>query len=162
MIMGYACPVCEAPQQDAAHLADHLAFTAIVHHDDHESWLEEHVGDWGQYGTDDLAEIVVELATSVKYDQVFEDTVHRQHGRQMHDNSHHTTSAGDEVEIGTMTETMETQMDEETQTVINEARKLTAQMIHTEDEGGDATNDEKTDARERLTNKSDDSADSTE
>jgi hypothetical protein len=39
--MGYACPVCETPQQDAAHLADHLAFTAIVHTDDHESWLED-------------------------------------------------------------------------------------------------------------------------
>ncbi|ERG93305.1 MAG: hypothetical protein J07HQW1_03366 [Haloquadratum walsbyi J07HQW1] len=145
--MGYACPVCEAPQQDAAHLADHLAFTALVHHDDHESWLDEQVGDWGQYGTDGLAEIVVELAPSVKYDQVFEDTVHRQHGRQMHDHGHHTASVGDKVNMDPMDETGQTQIDTETQTVIKEARELTAQMIHTDDE--DASDDKNTDTHEK-------------
>ena len=40
--MGYACPVCEIPHQDATHLANHLAFTAMTHGDDHEAWLDDH------------------------------------------------------------------------------------------------------------------------
>ncbi|ERG95457.1 DUF5810 domain-containing protein [Haloquadratum walsbyi] len=158
--MGYACPVCETPQQDAAHLADHLAFTAIVHTDDHESWLEEHVGDWGAYGTDELAEIVVEFATSVKYDQVFEDTVHRQRGRQMHDHSHHTDSADSEVSIDAVSDTVETQIDGETHSILKEARELTAQMIHTDDEDPDGAED--TDTQKQLTNEDDDSANTDE
>jgi hypothetical protein len=77
--MGYACPVCETPQADARHLANHLAFTALLGDDDHESWLDEHAPDWEQAGEDDLAERVGEDASEVEYPQVFEDTTGHDH-----------------------------------------------------------------------------------
>ncbi|CCQ33433.1 hypothetical protein HLRTI_000369 [Halorhabdus tiamatea SARL4B] len=63
--MGYACPVCEAPQVDARHLANHLAFTALLGDDDHEAWLEEHAPGWDQEDDEGLAALVVEHATAV-------------------------------------------------------------------------------------------------
>lgn len=63
--MGYACPVCEAPQVDARHLANHLAFSALLGDDDHEAWLEEHAPGWDQEDDEGLAELVVEHATEV-------------------------------------------------------------------------------------------------
>ena len=38
--MGYACPVCEDPQSDATHLANHLAFTAMLRGGEHGEWLD--------------------------------------------------------------------------------------------------------------------------
>jgi hypothetical protein len=72
--MGYACPVCETPQADAHHLANHLAFTALLGDDDHEAWLDEHTPGWDEAGEDELAERVVEAAKEVEFPQVFEDT----------------------------------------------------------------------------------------
>ncbi|WP_331236119.1 DUF5810 domain-containing protein [Natronorarus salvus] len=60
--MGYACPVCEAPQRDAAHLANHLAFTAIGGDDAHETWLDDHVPDWGERDPAGLGAEVSEYA----------------------------------------------------------------------------------------------------
>ncbi|MFC6771069.1 DUF5810 domain-containing protein, partial [Halorubrum pallidum] len=53
--MGYACPVCETPQRDGEHLAHHLAFTAMLHGDDHAEWLDDHVADWADRDPDGLA-----------------------------------------------------------------------------------------------------------
>ena len=81
--MGYACPVCETPQADARHLANHLAFTAMLGDDDHEAWLDDHAPGWADAGESDLADRVVEYAESTEYPQVFEDTTghdHRDHG----------------------------------------------------------------------------------
>lgn len=72
--MGYACPVCETPQADAVHLANHLAFTALARGGDHEAWLDERVPGWGDLGEAALAERVVEDAEEADYPQVFEDT----------------------------------------------------------------------------------------
>jgi hypothetical protein len=72
--MGYACPVCETPQADATHLANHLAITAIARGGDHEAWLDEHVPDWSDRDEDGLAEQVVAFADDADYPQVFEDT----------------------------------------------------------------------------------------
>ena len=72
--MGYACPVCEVPQQDGHHLANHLAFTALLRGGDHETWLADHVPDWEACDPETLAERVTELADSAEYDAVFEDT----------------------------------------------------------------------------------------
>jgi len=72
--MGYACPVCETPQADAGHLANHLAITAIARGGDHEAWLDEHVPDWEDRDEAGLAEAVVDHAESADYPQVFEDT----------------------------------------------------------------------------------------
>jgi hypothetical protein len=72
--MGYACPVCEAPQQDAGHLANHLAFTAMLGDEDHEAWLDEHAHGWADQGERELANRVVEHAEETEFPQVFEDT----------------------------------------------------------------------------------------
>jgi len=60
--MGYACPVCETPQVDAKHLANHLAFTALLGDADHETWLDEHAPEWEQADDEALAERIVEDA----------------------------------------------------------------------------------------------------
>ncbi|WP_115865523.1 DUF5810 domain-containing protein [Halorussus litoreus] len=72
--MGHACPVCETPHPDAEHLANHLAFTAMLGDDDHEAWLDEHAPGWEEDGEAELAERVDERAPEVGFPQVFEDT----------------------------------------------------------------------------------------
>ncbi len=96
--MGYACPVCATPQRDGEHLAHHLAFTAMLHGDDHEAWLDEHVSDWADRDPSGLAAEVTPHADDAEYREVFEDTVsrgrpdvdfgahdHAEHGRSGHD-----------------------------------------------------------------------------
>ncbi|TKX42993.1 DUF5810 domain-containing protein [Halorubrum sp. ARQ200] len=75
--MGYACPVCDTPQRDGEHLAHHLAFTAMLHGGDHESWLDERVDDWSDREPAELAAEVTPHAEDAEYDEVFEDTVPR-------------------------------------------------------------------------------------
>ncbi|MFW6000669.1 MAG: DUF5810 domain-containing protein [Halorubrum sp.] len=75
--MGYACPVCETPQRDGEHLAHHLAFTAMLHGGDHESWLDERVADWSDREPTELAAEVTPHAAEAEYEDVFEDTVPR-------------------------------------------------------------------------------------
>ncbi|WP_411964600.1 DUF5810 domain-containing protein [Haloferax sp. YSMS24] len=78
--MGYACPVCDAPQRDETHLANHMALQALVHGDDHETWLDDHVPDWESMNADGLGPLVAEHAEEREFDEVFEDTVDRTHG----------------------------------------------------------------------------------
>jgi len=72
--MGYACPVCGDPQADGSHLANHLAFTAMLGDDGHEEWLDDHAPGWGDMGEAALAEVVVDHAAETAFPQVFEDT----------------------------------------------------------------------------------------
>lgn len=72
--MGFQCPVCEDPQADDVHLANHLAFTALVRGGEHETWLDERVPEWGGMDDEELAAVVTEHATETEYPQVFEDT----------------------------------------------------------------------------------------
>jgi len=72
--MGYACPVCDDPQADAEHLANHLAFTAMLRGDGHETWLDDHVDAWADLAPEELAEHVAEHADEEEFPQVFEDT----------------------------------------------------------------------------------------
>ena len=72
--MGYACPVCADPQADAGHLANHLAFTAMLGDEAHEEWLEEHAPGWESMSESDLAEVVRDVAEETEFPQVFEDT----------------------------------------------------------------------------------------
>jgi hypothetical protein len=58
--MGYACPVCETPQADATHLANHLAFTALIRGGEHETWLDERCPGWEAAGEAALADRVAE------------------------------------------------------------------------------------------------------
>ncbi|SMO32455.1 DUF5810 domain-containing protein [Halorubrum cibi] len=75
--MGYACPVCATPQRDGEHLAHHLAFTAMLHGDDHAAWLDDHAPEWETADPAGLAEVVVEHAEPAEYHEVFEDTTDR-------------------------------------------------------------------------------------
>ena len=72
--MGYACPVCEIPQQDETHLANHLAFSAMLGREGHEEWLDEHVPDWEGMGPEELGERAATFATEEEFETVFEDT----------------------------------------------------------------------------------------
>jgi hypothetical protein len=67
--MGYRCPVCGSPQQDDEHLANHLAMTAMLHGEDHEAWLDEHVAEWSEHTPLELAAEVVDRAEQVDYDE---------------------------------------------------------------------------------------------
>lgn len=68
--MAYACPVCEAPQADGSHLANHLAFTALLHDDRHADWLDDVAPGWADRTPEELAETVVEHAESIDVDTV--------------------------------------------------------------------------------------------
>lgn len=61
--MGYECPVCGVEEADGEHLANHVAFTALVRGGDHEVWLDERVPDWEERDPDSLAPEVTEHAT---------------------------------------------------------------------------------------------------
>ncbi|WP_254537075.1 DUF5810 domain-containing protein [Halomarina litorea] len=155
--MGYACPVCGTPQADATHLANHLAFTALIRNDDHEAWLDDHVPGWGERGEAELAEAVVEYAEEEEFPQVFEDTVNEagehQHddersGRLFEDAGHahdHSPTHGH----GTPTPPP-APMDEETEAIVEEARELTERMLADEEEGEESeATDATTDDAER-------------
>ncbi len=127
--MGYACPVCGTPQRDGEHLAHHLAFTAMIHGDDHEAWLDEHAPDWGGMDPAGLAETVVSHAEETAYHEVFEDTVDR--GRPdvdvgLRGGGHagvdgHDHAAGDgSVDVSGL--------DPEAAAAVREARELTREM----------------------------------
>lgn len=65
--MSYACPVCEDPQADGEHLANHLAFSALLGRADHESWLDEHAPGWDDNSPTELAERVTPHVEEVEY-----------------------------------------------------------------------------------------------
>jgi hypothetical protein len=138
--MGYACPVCETPQRDGEHLAHHLAFTAMLHGDDHEAWLDERVPDWNDRDPDGLAAEVTPHADDAEYHEVFEDTADRgrpdvdlgdhdhagqagaAHGHGGHD---HARPTGGVDESGAT--------DPETEAALREARELTRELFEEDD-----------------------------
>ena len=79
--MGYACPVCDTPQRDGEHLANHLAFTAMLREDGHREWLDDAVPEWEGHGPAELADRVVGHADDAAFEAVFEDTADHGHGR---------------------------------------------------------------------------------
>ena len=157
--MGYACPVCGDPQADAGHLANHLAFTAILGDDDHEAWLDDHAPDWGEMGEAELADAVVDHVEETEFPQVFEDTVggleestpdsleersgmlfedegfgdDAAHGHD-HGHDHGPARAGN----------LSAEMDPETEAIVEEAREMTREMLREEgrDAGDEAADDE--------------------
>ncbi|WP_339105589.1 DUF5810 domain-containing protein [Haloterrigena salinisoli] len=79
--MGYACPVCDAEQADAEHLANHLAITASLGREEHREWLEEHAPDWGDRSPEELGEVVSQYAPEIETPE-FESASHgHDHGR---------------------------------------------------------------------------------
>lgn len=160
--MGYACPVCGTPQRDGEHLAHHLAFTAMLHGDDHAAWLDEHAPEWGTADPAGLAETVTRHADPAEYHEVFEDTtdrgqpdvdvgefngsnraVGRDHARDGHDHAHdghdhaHDGRDSPSRRADTTADTSAVrggEVDPETAAAIREARELTRRMY---DDGDD-------------------------
>ena len=131
--MGYACPVCETPQRDAEHLANHLAFTAMLHGDAHEAWLDEYAPGGSEEGAAELAPIVVENAEETDYDEVFEERVPEGGG---HDHSHQHPPTGAAIDAGSA--------DADTQRVLAAAREMTRAMLDDADaDDSDADDDNK-------------------
>jgi len=99
--MGYVCPVCEDPQADGEHLANHLAFTAMLGDEAHETWLDDRAPDWAALDPPALAQRVVDYAEERDFPQVFEDTTNgdggREHGQEHsheHEHGHRDGDAG--------------------------------------------------------------------
>lgn len=67
--MGYLCPVCETPQQDSEHLANHVAITAMVRDEAHAAWLDAHVDGWRDASPNELAGELVDHVDPVDYDE---------------------------------------------------------------------------------------------
>lgn len=162
--MGYACPVCGDPQADARHLANHLAFTAMLGREDHEAWLDEHAPGWNEEGERELAGRVADLAESADYPQVFEDTTgqldseaaaegdHERSGKlfegEGHDHGADHLQGGHAHDHGRADHgyaQADVPKDPETQAVLEEARELTEEMLEPDDErgGGEATGDDR-------------------
>ncbi|MXV61420.1 hypothetical protein GS429_04945 [Natronorubrum sp. JWXQ-INN-674] len=121
--MGYACPVCDAEQADAEHLANHLAITASLGRHDHLEWLEEHAPDWGDCSPAELGEIVSPHAPEIDTPD-FEGT---SHGHD-HDHDH---GRPDSLEAGLAQQSRQPgrgSMTSEAENVLREARELTQQM----------------------------------
>ncbi len=138
--MGYSCPVCSDPQADAHHLANHLAFTALVRGGDHEAWLDEHVPDWESMDEESLAPAVTEHAEETEYPQVFEDTTgqhdHRhQHGG--HGHADHPSRQGrDDVpqDVSMADLPTEEELSTEAADALERARELTRERRETDSE----------------------------
>ncbi|KOX93533.1 hypothetical protein AMS69_06300 [Haloarcula rubripromontorii] len=135
--MGYACPVCDDPQADDVHLANHLAFTAMTGGDDHEAWLDERVPGWGQLGEAELSTEVVEYAEVTEFPQVFEDTVDRSDDGHSHDHGH----GHSDLPQGADRHRGSNALSDHDSEVLAEARDLTREMLRESDDesDGDAT-----------------------
>jgi hypothetical protein len=126
--MGYACPVCDVPQRDAEHLANHLAFTALLRHDAHEVWLDEQLPGWGEEGPDELADRVVDHAEAADYDEVFEDTAKAGHS---HEGVAHGRAERDARP--------DRALDDDAASVIDEARAYTREMYGLDEDGSEGS-----------------------
>lgn len=136
--MGYACPVCSDPQADAEHLANHLAFTAMLGDADHEAWLDEHAPDWAAADAEALASVVTEHADQQEFPQVFEDTTDHDHDHDR-DPDHERSGAlfGDDAVAGEARERAERDrqaLDDEAQEILEDAQELTRELLDAESE----------------------------
>ena len=74
--MGYACPVCGAEEADGEHLANHVAFTAMLRSDEHEDWLDDHVPDWSDRNPETLAPDITPHAPETETEVVTDEGAH--------------------------------------------------------------------------------------
>ena len=119
--MGYECPVCGVEEADDEHLANHVAFTALVRGGDHEAWLDDHVPDWEERDPDTLAPEVTEHATETDTEPATEPHSHEQPTVERTGSADLSGAAGD---------------------VLEEARELTAAMYENRQVGSDGEGDE--------------------
>ena len=143
--MGYACPVCSDPQADGGHLANHLAFTAMLGDGVHEAWLDEHVPGWREMGETELADAATEEVEAVEFPQVFEDTVGglddggdppAERSGALFGGAGHDHDRADRVHADRMRDRDEAgePTDEETAAILEEAREMTRRMLENDDE----------------------------
>jgi hypothetical protein len=147
--MAYRCPVCDNPETDAEHLANHLAFTAVIREDGHEDWLDEHVPGWGEENPETLAPKVAEAVPAVDVPE-FDDDGHggHDHGARLEDElakqgSHRGPGAAGAGDAGGAPAGGRGDLSEEAAGVMQEARELTEAMygLDEDDDGGDAEGD---------------------
>lgn len=129
--MGYTCPVCGAPQADGEHLANHLAITAMTHGEDHEDWLDDHATDWRDCSPEELAERATAYAEETDYETVFEDTTGDGRGR--FEDELQRQVGGQTGGRGDLTGRHDGPTGD-TEAALEEARKLTEQMLDDEEE----------------------------
>ncbi|GAB7095668.1 DUF5810 domain-containing protein [Halolamina litorea] len=128
--MGYSCPVCGAPQHDDEHLANHLAMTAMLHGEDHEAWLDDHVAEWSEHTPPELAAEIVDDAEEVDYDEATDaradiptettDSHDHAHDHSHADGSHPTEELADPAEVPDSGF-----IDEAAEAAVAEAREMT-------------------------------------
>ncbi|WP_336136626.1 DUF5810 domain-containing protein [Natronomonas amylolytica] len=157
--MGYACPVCADPQADAGHLANHLAFSALLGNADHETWLDEHAPAWEEMGESELADVVADDVEETEFPQVFEDTTGKpdstgdpldersgalfdegqDHAGHNHGHEHdHGHDHADDAHAADGIVDTSGPMDAEAEAVLEEAREMTREMLtENEDEAED-------------------------
>ena len=163
--MGYECPVCATPQADARHLANHMAFTAVLGDAEHETWLDEHAPGWSEAGEAELAPRVAEHAPEAEFDQVFEDTVGGleesdptdpagERSGALFDDRGHDHAHGHDAAREPSAHGPE-ELDDETRAVLEEARDMTREMLadgkestETDADGGGDDSDDGQDVRE--------------
>ncbi|MFB6220572.1 MAG: DUF5810 domain-containing protein [Halolamina sp.] len=144
--MGFSCPVCETPQHDSEHLANHLAMTAMLHEDDHEAWLDEHVDGWGELTPPELGQRVVDAAEQVDYDEAAVEAADipeefRDGDEQGTGDATDAADAAPRTDRGSPARGSD-ELDEETKEVLAEARELTEKRRENAAEGPDDEADE--------------------
>ncbi|ELY87179.1 DUF5810 domain-containing protein [Natrialba taiwanensis] len=150
--MGYACPVCDAEQADAEHLANHLAITASLDRPDHKEWLEEHAPDWADHSPAELGQIVREHASEIDTPE-FESAGTGGHDNPDHDHGHahdHTPGRPTGIEsdlAGQRRQPNRGSMSAEAERALQEAQEMTQQMLADATDDADAADpdDEATD-----------------
>jgi hypothetical protein len=120
--MGQECPVCGSEEADGEHLANHLAFTALVRGGDHETWLDEHVPDWADRDPESLAPEVTPHATETETEPSSDP-----HGHETPDFEQPTGQRD---------------LSGEAASILEEAQELTEQMAASEDSTADSANNE--------------------
>jgi len=146
--MAYRCPVCDNPETDAEHLANHLAFTAVIRGDGHEDWLDEHVPGWGEENPETLAPKISEAVPEVEVPE-FDDDGHdgHDHGARLEDElakqgSHRGPGAAGSSDAAGAPAGGRGDLSEEAAGVMQEARELTEAMYGLDDDGEAGASDE--------------------
>lgn len=120
--MGYECPVCESVQVDGGHLANHIAFTAMIHNDEHEAWLDEHAPGWSSQTEEELAETVLTHAAESEFPDLT-DTMDFTESAQEHDHDNeHTNHSHNGHGNGARGSTA---LDQEAREILEDAKELT-------------------------------------
>lgn len=131
--MGYRCPVCEAPQPDAKHLANHLAFTGLMAGENHELWLDDHVPDWAEHDPESLGEALAEIVPTTELDGIGSDD--HQHDRPSVDPVSRNVPSNEEL-------------DPVTRAALAEAREMTQEMEEQSRETSETSDSEDADREE--------------